>query len=122
MVGHGRGIGAAESGGQGRRPDLPQDGTAMARSLTGLALSGITFGMKVAVSIPDRVFEDAERLAGQLKTSRSALYARALAAFVGNHAQDSVTEKMNAAVDGVGASSDPFSRVAARRVLERVEW
>lgn len=78
--------------------------------------------MKVAVSIPDRVFEEAERLAAHLKTSRSKLYARALAAFVGNHAQDSVTEKMNAIVDTVGASSDPFSRAAAHRVLERVEW
>jgi metal-responsive CopG/Arc/MetJ family transcriptional regulator len=90
--------------------------------LTGLVLHGNTFGMKVAVSIPDRVFAEAERLAVHLKTSRSALYARALAAFVGNHAQDRVTEKMNAVVDAVGASSDPFSRAAARRVFERVEW
>ena len=33
-----------------------------------------------------------------------------------------VTERMNEVVDAVGASSDPFSRAAARRVLERVEW
>ncbi|HYI63824.1 MAG TPA: hypothetical protein VEW71_02950 [Allosphingosinicella sp.] len=78
--------------------------------------------MKVAVSIPDRVFEEAERLAAHLKTSRSKLYARALAAFVGNHAQDQVTEKMNAAVDAVGASPDAFGRAAARQVFERVEW
>jgi len=103
-------------------PTYPQGGAATARSLTERAPAGITFGMKVAVSIPDRVFEEAERLASQLKTSRSALYARALAAFVGNHAQDSVTETMNAVVDRVGASPDPFSRAAARRVLERVEW
>ena len=78
--------------------------------------------MKVAVSIPDRVFAEAERLAAQLKTSRSALYARALAAFVGSHAEDRVTEKMNAVIDGVGESSDASSRAAARRVFERVEW
>ena len=103
-------------------PTYPQHGAATARSLTERALSGITFGMKVAVSIPDRVFEEAERLAAHLNTSRSKLYAKALAAFVGNHAQDSVTEKMNAVVDGVGASSDPFVQAAAHRVLERVEW
>jgi len=90
--------------------------------LTRPRLLGYTFGMKVAVSIPDRVFTEAERLAAHLKTSRSELYARALAAFVGNHAQDRVTEKMNAVVDAVGASPDPFSQAAARRVLERVEW
>ena len=78
--------------------------------------------MKVAVSIPDRVFAEAERLAAHLKTSRSELYARALAAFVGNHAQDRVTERMNAVVDAVGESPDPFSHAAARRVFERVEW
>ncbi len=82
----------------------------------------MTFGMKITVSIPDRVFEEAERLALDLRISRSKFYARALAAFLGNHAQDRVTEKMNAVVDAVGASPSPFSRAAARRVLERVEW
>jgi metal-responsive CopG/Arc/MetJ family transcriptional regulator len=78
--------------------------------------------MKVAVSIPDRVFTEAERLAAHLKTSRSELYARALAAFVGEHAQDRVTSSMNAVVDATGASPDPFSQAAARRVFQRVEW
>ncbi|MGA9581041.1 MAG: hypothetical protein WBR13_03605 [Allosphingosinicella sp.] len=79
--------------------------------------------MKVAVSIPDRVFEEAELLAAHLKTSRSELYARALAAYVGDRALDRVTEKMNSVVDSVGASAaDGFSRAAARRVFERVDW
>jgi predicted transcriptional regulator len=38
--------------------------------------------MKTAVSIPDDVFEDAERLASRLHTSRSQFSARALADFV----------------------------------------
>jgi len=78
--------------------------------------------MKVAVSIPDPVFEEAERLAAHLKTSRSELYARALAAYVGDRAPDRVTEAMDAVVDAVGGSADGFSRAAARRVFERVEW
>lgn len=78
--------------------------------------------MKVAVSIPDRIFEEADRLATHLKTSRSKLYARALAAFVGNHAENEVTERMNAVVDATGASPDRFGRAAARRVFDRVEW
>jgi metal-responsive CopG/Arc/MetJ family transcriptional regulator len=78
--------------------------------------------MKIAVSIPDRIFAEAERLAAQLKTSRSALYARALAAFVGSHAEDRVTEKMNATIDAIDEPSDPFHQAAARRVLDRVEW
>jgi metal-responsive CopG/Arc/MetJ family transcriptional regulator len=78
--------------------------------------------MKVAVSIPDPVFAEAERLAAHLRTSRSELYARALAAFVGNHDLERVTERMNAAVDAAGEAPDPFSRAAARRVFERAEW
>jgi len=78
--------------------------------------------MTVAVSILDRVFANADRLAALLNISRSALYARALAAFVGYHAPHRVTEEMNAVVEAVGVLSDPFRRAAVRRRLERVEW
>lgn len=78
--------------------------------------------MKVAVSIPDPIFEDAEALAQRFKTSRSDLYARALGAFVAAHAPDLVTQAVNAVVDEVGAEPDPFTKTAARRALERVEW
>ena len=90
--------------------------------LDGHAGYGITFGMKVAVSIPDRVFDDAELLARQLNTSRSDLYARALAAFIGTHEPDRVTQCVNDVVDAVGASPDIFAPAAARRVLDRIEW
>jgi len=78
--------------------------------------------MKVAVSIPDPVFAEAELLATRLKTTRSEIYARALDAFVGAHAPDRVTEAINAVVDEVGGEPDDFARAAARRLLDRVEW
>ena len=79
--------------------------------------------MKTAVSIPDEVFEEAERLASELQTSRSQLYSRALQEFISRHAPDRLTEAMNRVVDEeVGAEVDEFSRRAARRVLEKVEW
>ena len=83
---------------------------------------GITNGMKVAVSIPDPVFNEAERLARRMKTSRSEIYARALAAYVGDHAPDHVTQAINDVVDAVGTEPDGLARAAARRALERVEW
>lgn len=43
--------------------------------------------MKTAVSIPDDVFEEAERLAMDLQTSRSQLYSRALRELVASHAR-----------------------------------
>jgi len=78
--------------------------------------------MKTAVSIPDDVFEEAERLATELKTSRSQLYSRALKEFVNRHAPDRLTDTMNRVVDEVGAGADEFSQRASRRVLEQIEW
>ncbi|HET7177692.1 MAG TPA: hypothetical protein VFI63_03295 [Solirubrobacterales bacterium] len=78
--------------------------------------------MKTAVSIPDDVFEEAERLATDLRTSRSQLYSRALREYVARHAPDRLTEAMNKVVDEVGGETDEFNRRAARQVLEKVEW
>jgi metal-responsive CopG/Arc/MetJ family transcriptional regulator len=78
--------------------------------------------MKTAVSIPDEIFEEAERLAGQRRTSRSRLYSQALHEFVRRHASDHVTESMNRVVEQVGSTQDEFSRAAARRVLSKIEW
>jgi metal-responsive CopG/Arc/MetJ family transcriptional regulator len=78
--------------------------------------------MKTAVSIPDDVFNEAETLAKELKTSRSEIYARALAAFVGDHAPDRVTQAMNDALDTVDAPPDSTVIAAAHRVLRDVEW
>lgn len=78
--------------------------------------------MKTAVSIPDDVFEDAERLASRLQTSRSKLYARALAEFVARHDDDRVTSLMDQAVREAGRESDLFLQVAAQRASQRVEW
>ena len=78
--------------------------------------------MKAAVSIPDDVFEEADRLARQLKTSRSHLYSRALKEFLSRHAPDQVTDAMNRVVDEVGATADTARRRATRRILENTEW
>ena len=78
--------------------------------------------MKVAVSIPEPVFSEAERLVQRLQTSRSEIYARALRAFVAAHTPDQVTRTMNEVVDAVGREDEAFVGVAARRALDRTEW
>jgi metal-responsive CopG/Arc/MetJ family transcriptional regulator len=78
--------------------------------------------MKVAVSIPDAVFSEAEDLAKRLRASRSEIYSRALGEFLGRHSPDRVTEAMNDAIAAVGDNSDAFSRRAARSVLRKAEW
>ena len=92
------------------------------RNLDRVGDRGHTTGMKAAVSIPDDVFQEADRLARELKTSRSQLYSRALKEFLARHAPDQVTEAMNRVCDEVGATSGEFRRRATRRVLEKTEW
>jgi metal-responsive CopG/Arc/MetJ family transcriptional regulator len=77
--------------------------------------------MKVAVSIPDSVFAEAEALAARMKTSRSNLYALALDEFVGKHAPKTLTDAINEALDGID-QNDPIVTAAARRVFAKVEW
>jgi len=78
--------------------------------------------MKTTVAIPDDVFAEAERFAVKLRISRSHLYSRALQEFLARHAPDHLTEAMNRVVNEVGSEIDEFSRKAARRILERIEW
>jgi metal-responsive CopG/Arc/MetJ family transcriptional regulator len=79
--------------------------------------------MKTAVSVPDRVFAEAERLAKRLKKSRSQVYAEALAEYVARHDEDQVTELVNAALEVVGEPhQDPAMAEAVHRVLREVEW
>ena len=78
--------------------------------------------MKTAVSIPDEIFERLERLAERERRSRSEVYSAALREYVARHAPDETTEAMNQACDRVSTAPDMFLTVAARRVLERVEW
>lgn len=78
--------------------------------------------MKTAISIPDRIFQEAERLAERLKKSRSQMYSEAIAEYVIRHEPDSITEQINNVCAEVDTRADPFVAAAARRVLERTEW
>lgn len=78
--------------------------------------------MKTAISVPDDVFADAERLAKRMKKSRSQLYSHALREFVARHADDHVTEALNEVIEATGEERDEFAPVASRRTLKRVDW
>jgi metal-responsive CopG/Arc/MetJ family transcriptional regulator len=78
--------------------------------------------MKTAVSVPDDVFERAERLASREKRSRSDVYSAALREYVARHSPDEVAEALDRVVSDVGQGIDPFVMAASRQTLQSTEW
>lgn len=80
--------------------------------------------MKTAVSIPDRVFESAEKLAARLGISRSQLYAKALASLVEKHREDLITSGLNEIYGPSGEESSLDREVSnlQSRSLAREKW
>jgi metal-responsive CopG/Arc/MetJ family transcriptional regulator len=78
--------------------------------------------MKTAVSVPDDVFESAERLARRERRSRSEVYSAALREYVARHSPDEVSEAIDRVVVDISGTMDPFVDDAGRRILGRTEW
>ena len=76
--------------------------------------------MKTAVSIPDDVFEGAERMARRTQKSRSQLYSDAVREYVARHAPNEVTEAMNRVCEEL-EPPDSFVLEAGRRILQQNE-
>jgi hypothetical protein len=71
--------------------------------------------MKVALSIPDEIFESGETLGKRLGVSRSRLYATALADYVAKHRGRRITERL----DAVYSSEDSRLAASVRRMQGR---
>lgn len=79
--------------------------------------------MKTAVSVPDDLFAQVDRLARRSRRSRSEVYSAALREYVARHAPDEVTAGLDAVLADVGEpGADPFVATAARRTLGATEW
>ena len=78
--------------------------------------------MKTAISVPDDVFESAERLARRERRSRSEIYSTAVREYVARHSPDEITDALNGVVADIGQSTDPFVVRAAEQILEQSEW
>jgi metal-responsive CopG/Arc/MetJ family transcriptional regulator len=80
--------------------------------------------MKTAVSVPNDLFAEVERMARRSGRSRSEVYSTALREYVARHEPDQITEELDRVIDDIGspAADRAFADVAARQVLESVEW
>ena len=68
--------------------------------------------MKTAVSLPDALFRRVDRLAKQQSLSRSALFRRALEAYVASQKVD-VTSQINAALAEIGDDPENLKWIRA---------
>ena len=78
--------------------------------------------MKTAVSVPDEVFEGAERLARREGRSRSEVYSAALREYVARHEPDDIVDALDLVVAELGEAIDPFVAAASQRTLEAIDW
>jgi metal-responsive CopG/Arc/MetJ family transcriptional regulator len=78
--------------------------------------------MKIALSIPDELFESAETLGKRLGISRSRLYATALAEFVVKHRGRKTTERLNAVYSSEESGVDATTRRLQHRSIDRESW
>jgi predicted transcriptional regulator len=78
--------------------------------------------MKTAISIPDPIFEAAERLAQRLDMSRSQLYAQAVEIFVRTHHRSGITEALDRVYAKEPSGLDPQWSAAQAASLPADEW
>ena len=81
-------------------------------------IPGYTSGVKTAISLPDETYERATRRARSLGISRSEFFARAAERYADELEAASVTEQINAVIDGGGMDeSNAWAAEASRRHL-----
>lgn len=79
--------------------------------------------MKTAVSVPDDLFAQADRLAKRSRRSRSEVYSAALREYLARHASDEVTAGLDAVLADIGQpDTAEFTMAAGRRTFESSEW
>jgi metal-responsive CopG/Arc/MetJ family transcriptional regulator len=78
--------------------------------------------VKTAISIPDGIYEQAERAAKRLGVSRSRLYAMAVAEYVAKYEIDEVTAKLNEVYATEPAESDPVLFAMAMAAIPPETW
>ncbi len=78
--------------------------------------------MKTAISIPDPLFKEAERLSKRLRIPRSQLYAKALKAYVERQRAKKIKEALDEVYSTESSELDPGLAAAAYKVLSKEKW
>lgn len=83
---------------------------------------GYTFVMKTAISVPNDVFELSEKLAKQLKVSRSKIFAMGVKKLAEEYDEEEITKQLNEFYEKQPAELDPVIVKMALMSLPKDEW
>lgn len=78
--------------------------------------------MKVAISVPDPLFDAAERMAKERRVPRSQVFSEALEEYLAKHDSSAVTAKLNVVYDGLVSQVDPGLASAQYASLNHEAW
>lgn len=78
--------------------------------------------MKTAISIPDEVFEAADRTAKKLGLSRSELYATAVHEYVKRYRIENITSKLNEVYSSNDSHLDPNIQNMQIKAVAKEDW
>jgi metal-responsive CopG/Arc/MetJ family transcriptional regulator len=78
--------------------------------------------VKTAISIPDPLFEQADRMAKQLGLSRSQLYAVAVKSFLKDHEQQAITAALDRIYGEEPSALDPALTQLQAAHLPKDDW
>ena len=78
--------------------------------------------MKVAISIPDDVFEAGEEVSRRMGVTRSRLYADAVRAYAAAHSGDEITRRLNQVYATEANQAESPLADASLEVLRRERW
>ncbi|MEW5813836.1 MAG: ChpI protein [Spirochaetota bacterium] len=76
--------------------------------------------MKTAVSLSEKLFKEAEKIAAKLGIPRSQLFAKALEEFIAHHQSEDITEKLNRVYDKNGEIAGSDTRDAGLESLREL--
>jgi len=83
---------------------------------------GYTSAMKTAISIPDQVFEAADRTAKRLGVSRSELYATAVHEFLERHRIEDVSSKLDEVYATNPSGLEEGLKKMQNQSLDKEDW
>ncbi len=78
--------------------------------------------VKTAISIPDSIYQRAEKAARRLRITRSRLYSTAVEEYLQRHSDDQIVERLNALHGALQETLDPQLAEMQSRSLPQERW